>query len=389
MKSSLVLFLFLTLFTVRADGVPDYIEEIFRKKYPEITQPKWEPESNDSWEANFEVDGIKYRVDFDSDGNWIETEHDITYDELPAEVRSVIEIKYNPNDIRDIEAVENPTHGKFYDVEFQQGVGKKDVMFNAKGKVLDPTQPPTEGGFFQHWVNQTKSDVELTRTGWALVHKALFNLLTIFVYAYMIYYRRHHDHKMLFLLLAFNLFLFPIFLSSSLVTAGFGFTIFALLALVRLRSEAFDKAEIAYLLGAISLTFVNTMMPTLVDIPSAFIILLTAYFADKPSVWHDGFHKLEVDYRISEKENALDHDYLKKQLGDEYLIEVKQIAIHRVSKNEIRLTLMYRDLPEDERSKLAAMKEKEREVEAREKLALEEERQRLRLANTPAGPQPS
>jgi hypothetical protein len=379
MKSLFAYLLLISLFILPVFGVPSDIEKAFEKKFPEVVEPEWEKESNGSWEATFKRDGVEFRVDFDSDGNWVETEHDVTIDQLPPEVRSAIEIKYKAHEIRDIEAVDSPTHGKFYDVEFQQGAEKKDVMFSLEGKVLDPINPPTEGGFFQYWVNETKSDAELSKTGWALVAKTLFNFLTIFIYAYLIYYRRHHDHKMLFLLLAFNLFLFPIFLSSSLVTAGFGFTIFALLALVRLRSEAFDKAEIAYLLGAISLTFVNTMMPTLVEIPSAFIILLTAYIADKPSVWQDGYHKIEVDYRISEKERALDHEFLKRQIADEYLIEVSQISINRVLKNEIRLTVMYRDLSDKKREELSVIKDQERELAEEEKLRLEEEKQRLLL----------
>ena len=392
MKVIFTYFLLLGLFTIQAYGAavaPSHIQEAFKKKYPGIIDPKWESESNDSWEANFEISDVKYRVDFTKDGDWIETEHDVIFEELPNEVRAAIVIKFKVEDIRDIEAVENPTHGEFYVVEFQQGSGKKDVLFNLEGKVLDPIQPPTEQGFFHHWVNEAKSDTELSKTGWGLVFKTLFNFLTIFVYAYLIYYRRHHDHKMLFLLLAFNLFLFPIFLSSSLVTAGFGFTIFALLALVRLRSEAFDKAEIAYLLGAISLTFVNTMMPTLVEIPSAFIILLTAYIADKPSVWQDGYHKIEVDYRIPEKERALDHEFLKKQIAAEYLVEVSQISINRVLKNEIRLTLMYRDLPQSKRSDLALIREEEREAAALEKRRLDEEKARLALEHKKPGPEVS
>ena len=359
-------------------GIP-HVEEAFREKYPEVEAPRWKSESNGSWEAHFEQNGVKYRADFDAEGNWVETETNISFSQLPPEVRSAIELKYNANDIRDIEGVESPTHGTFYDVEFQVGAEKMDIMFDPTGKVLDPANPPTEEGFLTYWMKQTKRGSPLSRTGLALVYKALFNILTIFIYAYVIYYRRHHDHKMLFLLLAFNLFLFPIFLSSSLVTAGFGFTIFALLALVRLRSEAFDKAEIAYLLGAISLTFVNTMMPTYVNIPSAAAILLTAYLADKPAVWRDTFQKIEVDYRITEKERMLDHAYLRQQLSDEFVIEVREITINRVFKNEIRLTLMYRDIPEEKRIGLSSLKEEERIAAALEKQRLAAEAEKALL----------
>ena len=218
-----------------------------------------------------------------------------------------------------------------------------------------------DGSFFQYWADESEHDSPLARSGDLLLYKVLFNLVSIFLYAYVIYYRRHHDHKMLFLLLAFNMFLFPIFLSNSLVTAGFGFTIFALLALVRLRSEAFDKAEIAYLLGAISLTFVNTMLPVYIELPSALAILGTAFIADRPSVWRDSHQKVEVDYRISEKERMLDQDFLRKQLAEEYQIEVCEITINRVFKNDVRLTLMYRDLPEIRKAKRKAIKQKQRE----------------------------
>jgi len=342
-------------------GVPEKVEEAFREKYPDIVAPAWELDTNGSWEAHFEKNGVKYRSDFNANGNWIETENSLNFEELPANVRAAIEIKYAVENIRDIEAVESAIYGIYYDVEFFKSGEKFDIMYNRKGKILDPTVPSTEKGFLNYWMGAASEDSALLRTGWTLVYKTLFNLLTIFLFAYVIYYRRHHDHKMLFLLLAFNLFLFPIFLSSSLVTAGFGFTIFALLALVRLRSEAFDKAEIAYLLGAISLTFVNTMMPTFIDILSASSILLTALVADRPTVWRDSFQKIEVDYRITDKGLMLDQEYLRKKLAEEYQVDVREITINRVFKNDVRLTLMYRDLPELRKGERPVVEKKQEE----------------------------
>ncbi len=360
-------FALLILCSLSAFGSTPNVEKTFKEKYPDVEAPRWKAESNGLWEAHFEIDGIKYRADFTTEGDWVETEHNLTFSQLPPEVRSAIELKFDPNDIRDIEGVESPTHGTFFDVEFQQGSEDVDVMFDPSGKILDPAKPPTEKGFFKSWVSEAKPETELSSSGISLIYKTIFNLLAIFIYAYVIYYRRHHDHKMLFLLLAFNLFLFPIFLSSSLVTAGFGFTIFALLALVRLRSEAFDKAEIAYLLGAISLTFVNTMLPTLVGIPSAFLILLTAFLADKRSVWRDSFQKVEIDYRISDKEKMLDQSYLRELLSNEFAIDVKEVSINRVFKNEIRLNVMYCKLPSAKRLELVAKIEQERETAIEEK----------------------
>ncbi len=361
MKPLLTYLCLTALFLLPAFGVPKNVEKSFREKFPDVVAPSWEIDTNGSWEAHFEKDGIKYRADFNPNGDWVETENSLNFQELPSHVQTAIQLDYTIENIRDIEAVESLTHGRHYDVEFLKGGEKFDVMYDEEGRTLDRTVPSTEKGFLNYWMGEATKNSALPRKGWSLVYMTLFNLLTIYLFAYVIYYRRHHDHKMLFLLLAFNLFLFPIFLSSSLVTAGFGFTIFALLALVRLRSEAFDKAEIAYLLGAISLTFVNTMMPPLVDALSAASILATAMVADRPKVWRDSYQKIEVDYRISDKEKMLDQEYLRKKLADEYQIDVRELTINRVFKNDVRLTLMYRDLPEIRKTKRAAIKKKQQE----------------------------
>lgn len=169
------------------------------------------------------------------------------------------------------------------------------------------------------------------------------NLISILIYAYLIYYLRHHNHKMMFLLLAFNLFLFPIFLLSSVLTMGFGFTIFALLALVRLRSENFDKAEVAYLLGAVALTFINSQLTAKVEIAGTAIVLATAYLADHPRLWRSAYQTTEIRYKISETGKMLDRAYLVKAISEEFNIEVNAVEIDRVCRKELRLTVVYSD----------------------------------------------
>jgi hypothetical protein len=345
---------------LKSIAAPAAVQQAYGERFPGIDAPVWVNDRDGDWEARFEKNGVIYRATFDRKGEWKETEHNVTIDQIPKSVRSAFELKYNGQIIREIEMVESGSRGIYYDIELEQQGTNLDVMFDPEGneiQVADPDvtgEQAAAGGFFQYWVGMEGKSTPLVRSGYVLLYKVLFNLLTIFLYAYVIYYRRHHNHRMMFLLLAFNLFLFPIFLSNSLVTAGFGFTIFALLALVRLRSEAFDKAEIAYLLGAISLTFVNTMLPIYIDIPSAVAILLTAFLADSPHVWRDSYQRIEVDYRIAEKDRMLDHQFLRKKLSDEYQVEVVQIRINRVFKNEVRLTMLYRDLPEIRKAKREA-----------------------------------
>lgn len=148
---------------------------------------------------------------------------------------------------------------------------------------------------------------------------------------------------MLFLLLGFNLFLFPIFLLNSVLTAGVGFTIFALLALVRLRSDTFDKAEVAYLLVAVALTFIGSVLPARVEYVASALVLATAYFGDHPRLWRDAFQNVEIRLPLDEMSRMFDSDYLTERLEREFGIEVKDIEIIRVEEKFVRMLVMYRE----------------------------------------------
>lgn len=56
----------------------------------------------------------------------------------------------------------------------------------------------------------------------------------------------------------------------------------------------------------------------------------------------------------------VNQDFLRKQLAEECQIEVCEITINRFFKNDVRLTLMYRDLPEIRKAKRKAIKQKQR-----------------------------
>lgn len=342
LKGFLVLAL-MGVMTSSAIAVPPEIENAFAGKYPTAGGTKWEVDENGYWEAGFRLGDLEYRADFTKDGTWVETERSIKFEELPDPVQRAIKREFGEDEITEIESVDHPAKGEFFDVEFNRSGKNLDAEYNAAGERLESLMDEliTPVGNF---ATAGKRPDEMSRL--ELIFEFGFNTLTIFVYAWVIYYRRHHDHKMLFLLLGFNLFLFPIFLLSTSLTAGFGFTIFALLALVRMRSDTFSKTEIAYLLGAVALTFINAMMPASVEIVSSLIVLVTAWFGDHPRIWRDAYHSVSIRYRTKELDKMLDQDFLRNRIAEEFHVEVNEIDIEQIRKNEVRLMVMYRDLPD-------------------------------------------
>ena len=336
-------------------AVPPEVESAFSVKYPDAGEKKWQIDENGYWEAGFQLGELEYRADFTTDGAWVETEQSIKLEELPDAVQRAVKRDFGEDEIAEIESVDHPTKGDFFDVEFKRDGKNFDAEYNAAGERLESLMDELIAPVGSLSKGNNRLD-EMSKL--ELAFEFGFNTLTIFIYAWVIYYRRHHDHKMLFLLLGFNLFLFPIFLLSTSLTAGFGFTIFALLALVRMRSDTFSKTEIAYLLGAVALTFINAMLPARVEIVSSLIVLLTAWFGDHPRIWRDAYHSVSVRYRIKDLDKMLDQDYLRKQIAEEFHVEVNEIDIERVTKNEVRLMVMYRDLPDVRKARRGEAKQR-------------------------------
>ena len=126
----LLAFAFITTSQALAnEDPPEVVLEAFRTKYPEVTSPKWEIDSNGSWEASFKVNDVKYRADFTPEGIWTETENNIDFNNLPNNVREAFLLKYKSEAFRDAEAVDSATRGVFYEIEVFTGTSKIDVIF--------------------------------------------------------------------------------------------------------------------------------------------------------------------------------------------------------------------------------------------------------------------
>lgn len=361
----------------QSHAVPPAVETAFSEKYPAVAVAKWEVDVNGYWEAGFELHGADHRADFKEDGAWVETERNINFDELPDKVQRAIKLDFGSDEISEIEEVDHPAKGVFYDVEFKRTGKNLDIEYKEDGTRLESLLAELNeplGNLAE--VRKRPEELGLLQ----LIVEFGFNILTIFIFAWVIYYRRHHDHKMLYLLLGFNLFLFPIFLLSTSLTAGFGFTIFALLALVRMRSETFSKTEIAYLLGAVALTFINATLPARVELISSVIVLITAWLGDHPHIWRDAYHSVNIRYQTKDVGTMLNQEFLRKRIAEDFNVEVNEIDIDRIDKNEVRMTVLYRDLPNVRKARRKEVKKRPRQSRP----PISEEKPPSRPADEPA-----
>jgi hypothetical protein len=86
-----------------------------------------------------------------------------------------------------------------------------------------------------------------------------FDLLAIFLLAYVLYFRRHRRADLLLAYVALNIGIFVAIsmLSTVRVDIALGFGLFAILSIIRLRSNAVTQQEVAYYFIALVLGLVN------------------------------------------------------------------------------------------------------------------------------------
>jgi len=141
MKTTMTLLMsFLTIIASCQDTkekkVPQSVMANFQQKYPDENNPEWEIDANGNWEAQFKVNGEKYRADFLPNGLWIETENSIKKKNLPDAIKKAIHNDYSDRKITEVERVTHHSKGLFYDVEFKQKGKNKDVEYREDGTVV-------------------------------------------------------------------------------------------------------------------------------------------------------------------------------------------------------------------------------------------------------------
>ena len=118
--------------------------------------------------------------------------------------------------------------------------------------------------------------------------RLLIDVAAIFVFAIAIYFRRHTRKDLAALFAFFNIGLFVVVtvISQAEAATAIGFGLFAILSIIRLRSEPFNNRELGYFFGALVLGLLNGIAPGPMTVTLALngVILASMYLLDHPGV---------------------------------------------------------------------------------------------------------
>lgn len=184
------------------------------------------------------------------------------------------------------------------------------------------------------------------------------NLVAIIIMAYGIYFRRHGRRDLLMVYVSFNIGLFimlsVITLNEATMAVGFG--LFAILSLIRLRSEPFSNIELGYFFFAMAFAIVNAMQidGEIYDPDQQwFVLLLNAlalvvlFIVDHPSLQRGTAHTQLVLDRVFTDDSALE-EHLEQRLGAhiieysisqvDYVREITTLEARYIRRNSGRLS---------------------------------------------------
>ncbi|MDM8160075.1 PepSY-like domain-containing protein [Labilibaculum sp. K2S] len=140
MKNLLVVIIVIAITSVSGcaqnkKAVPDQVKTAFAQKFPDASNVKWDKENDAEWEAEFKMSGKEYSANFNLEGIWLETEFEISSNEIPDLVKAAIEKEFSGYKIEESEMSET-AEGKCYEFELKMGKTEVETAINSKGELI-------------------------------------------------------------------------------------------------------------------------------------------------------------------------------------------------------------------------------------------------------------
>ncbi|MCI0751203.1 MAG: PepSY-like domain-containing protein [Flammeovirgaceae bacterium] len=138
-------------------NVPESVLTSFHSKFGAAKDVEWQKESDNEWEAGFEMEGKEMTASFNGSGEWMETEYSVS--RLPELVAAKIADEFGAYKIEETEYVETSTF-RGYEIALEKGEEEREIRINESGEIVDGENDDDEGDD-----NEGRSDDEENEGG--------------------------------------------------------------------------------------------------------------------------------------------------------------------------------------------------------------------------------
>ncbi len=137
-KLTLLLILLISGFAqAQIRKIPAAVTEAFKARYPHAEKVAWKDEIT-SFEAQFTLNGFAMTADFNSKGEWQNSEKKIKFTDLPAAVNDGFKkSRYADWETTNVVEIDKNSESLQYRIEVKKSaVQKKYLFFNTNGRLI-------------------------------------------------------------------------------------------------------------------------------------------------------------------------------------------------------------------------------------------------------------
>jgi len=123
---------------ITAEKVPAAVKEAFAKKFPAVTDVKYQMEKKD-YKVAFKDKEVGMSANFNSKGEWLETKTIMIESDVPKEVLTSVATNFKGFLITEITKLEGPNNVLNYEMILKKDKEGYEVKFTPKGDILKKT----------------------------------------------------------------------------------------------------------------------------------------------------------------------------------------------------------------------------------------------------------
>jgi hypothetical protein len=182
---------------------------------------------------------------------------------------------------------------------------------------------------------------------WEFLERLAVDLVALLLVAVALYVRRHERRDRLFVFAIFNIGVFAVLgvITEFKITAAVGFGLFALLSIIRLRSEPFANVDLGYFFVALVLAVVNGISHSDLVFGSIVsgIVVLAVFAFDHPHVqtavlqWDIVLDAVHTDAKALEEELQQRYGLTivdLRILEVNYVVETTKVVLHYLDRKD-------------------------------------------------------
>lgn len=122
---------------VRKTAVPLSVVEEFEYRFSDAENIVWLKQGEAYYGARFQIKGQDAEAIYTPTGDWIQTELNIAYQEMPDSARSYCRSHYPDYQAKEVKKVSTRRHGILYEIQVLGGMKQVGMTFDMHGRLID------------------------------------------------------------------------------------------------------------------------------------------------------------------------------------------------------------------------------------------------------------